>query len=556
MSSKLTTLFQHLDRLERRASLPELTALLERLGLTCDDVAEHLRFSEQGYARNSVCAGRWYQVWALCWKNGQRSPIHDHRGSSCAVQVLRGTLTQTRFEFAANGLVKATGSSDHPPGSFLASQDDDLHQVSNLQAGNADLVTLHIYSPPLLKMGTYSLTERGRGEDVWVEERKVVTAFPENSETPLESVRGWVTPNRLFFVRNHFDMPALDRHAWRLRVEGCVARPAEWTWDELTALPARSVFATMECAGNGRSFLKQRMPGVPWGAGAIGHAEWTGVPLADVLDRAGLQPDAREVVFEGADRGSEADHPEPMPFARSLPLKKALDPDTLLVYRMNGEVLPPAHGHPLRLLVPGWYGVASVKWLTGVRVTDRPFHGYYQSVKYTVQQRTPRGPETVVVGPMAVKAEVIRPQAGTVLGLGMNRLSGVAWAGEEAVERVEVSTDGGRSWALARLVGLRAPYSWTLWEYLWEVAEPGPYTLRARAVSASGEVQRAEHDPLCGGYMICHVRPVAVQVEAVRREQGHLGDLDALLYDMNAYAEENSRLQLDVEMEFAEGEGI
>src|SRR5262249_14937743 len=158
-----------------------------------------------------------------------------------------------------------------------------------LQAGNADLVTLHLYSPPLLRMGTYSLLDPHRGEDIWVEERKIVTAFPENSETPLESIQGWVTPNRLFFVRNHFNMPTINTAEWRLRVEGCVERPLELTWEELIALPQRSVFATVECAGNGRSFLQERQPGVQWGAGAIGHAEWTGVPLRTVLDRAGLK---------------------------------------------------------------------------------------------------------------------------------------------------------------------------------------------------------------------------------------------------------------------------
>jgi DMSO/TMAO reductase YedYZ molybdopterin-dependent catalytic subunit len=388
------------------------------------------------------------------------------------------------------------------------------------------------------------------------EQRKVVTATPENSETPLESVRSWVTPNRLFFVRNHFAVPALDLADWRLRVEGCVAGPAEWTWDQLTALPERTVFATVECAGNGRSFLRERAPGVQWGAGAIGHAEWTGVPLRLVLERARLKPGAVEVLFEGWDQGAESDHPEPMHFARSLPLEKALHPDTLLAFRMNGEMLEPSHGFPLRLFVPGWYGVASVKWLRRIEVLDRPFHGYYQSVKYTYQRPTPRGPETAIIGPMAVKSEIIRPADGATLGLGTNRLFGVAWAGEEAVAGVEVSTDGGRTWTQAELIGPRAPYSWTLWEYLWEVAEAGEYSLLARATSASGQVQPMEHDPLHGGYMIHHLRPVHVSLEGARRSHAHHADADTLLYDMNAYAEENSRVRLDVEMEFAGGEGI
>jgi DMSO/TMAO reductase YedYZ molybdopterin-dependent catalytic subunit len=556
MADNLDTLIRYLDRLEGRASLADLTERLRRLELDARDVASFLRFAEPTYQRVLVRAGPWYHLWVLCWKNGQRSPIHDHLGSSCGVRVLRGTATVTDFVFAANGHIKAMGSRDYPAGSVLGNEDGDLHQLSNLQAGSDDLVTLHIYSPPLLRMATYSLTERTRGEDVWLEARKMVTASPENSETPLESIQGWVTPNRLFFVRNHFETPTIDLPSWRLRVEGCVNHAVEWTWEQLLALPQRSVFATVECAGNGRSFLQQKAAGVQWGAGAIGHAEWTGVPLYRVLEQAGLRPDAVEVLFEGCDWGSEADHPQPMPFARSLPLAKALDRDTLLVTRMNGELLSASHGFPLRLFVPGWYGVASVKWLRRIEVLDRVFDGYYQTVKYTVQRPAANGPRTVVVGPMAVKSELIRPSAGAELGIGTNRLFGVAWAGEDAVQRVEVSTDGGATWNPADLLGPRSAYCWTPWEYLWEVAESGDYTLLTRAVSERGHVQPSRHDPLNGGYQIHHSRPIPVRVQAGQPAQAQRGDAETLLYDMNAYAEENTRAPLDVELEFAAGGGI
>jgi DMSO/TMAO reductase YedYZ molybdopterin-dependent catalytic subunit len=394
------------------------------------------------------------------------------------------------------------------------------------------------------------------GVHYMAEERRIVTAAPENSETPLEGVRSWVTPNRLFFVRNHFEVPALSPATWRLSVEGCAERPTTWTWDDLSELPERSVFATVECAGNGRSFLKPHVHGVQWGAGAIGHAEWTGVPLRLILLKAGLSADATEVLFEGADRGVEPDHPEPMSFARSLPLAKALDPDTLLATRMNGEPLEPSHGFPIRLIVPGWYGVASVKWLTHIEVRKAPFAGYFQTTKYTIQQQGLHGLERVIVGPMAVKSEIIRPHPGEALGVGTVRLFGVAWAGPEVVARVDVSTDGGESWHGAELIGPRAPYSWALWEYLWEVAEPGRYTLLARATSSSGQVQPSRHDPLWGGYLIHHTRPNAVQVLKTRRIHDERADTETLVYDMNAFAEENTRLPLDVEMEFAGGEGI
>jgi cysteine dioxygenase len=165
MPLALEPLFRYLDGLPGPAPLPELCAAVARLNVGWQDLAGWITFSRQGYCRNLVRAGDWYHVLVLCWKNGQRSPIHDHAGSSCCVRVLRGTLTETRFAFAANGLVKALGSEDFPPGSVLGSLDADMHQVSNLQAGGADLVTLHVYSPPLVRMGTYSLTEPGRGEE-------------------------------------------------------------------------------------------------------------------------------------------------------------------------------------------------------------------------------------------------------------------------------------------------------------------------------------------------------------------------------------------------------
>jgi cysteine dioxygenase len=165
MSPALEELFDYLDNLAGRAPVKELASRLSRLNIRCEDVADHIRFSDRHYARNLVRAGPWYHVLVLCWQNGQRSPIHDHTGSSCGVRVLRGTATETSFEFAPSGDVVATGSHQLAPGSVCATQDSDLHQVSNLQAGGADLVTLHVYSPPLKLMGTYSLTDRTRGTE-------------------------------------------------------------------------------------------------------------------------------------------------------------------------------------------------------------------------------------------------------------------------------------------------------------------------------------------------------------------------------------------------------
>jgi cysteine dioxygenase len=165
MSPALSELFAYLDTLDNRAPLSDLKALLQRCPVVCDDVAGMLRFSPRTYQRIPLCGNDWYQAWVMCWRNGQRSPIHDHRGSSCAVRVLHGTLTETLFDFAPNGHIKAKLSHDFEPGQVISGEDADVHQVSNLQAGNADLVTLHVYSPPLVFMGTYDLSSANRGQE-------------------------------------------------------------------------------------------------------------------------------------------------------------------------------------------------------------------------------------------------------------------------------------------------------------------------------------------------------------------------------------------------------
>ncbi len=381
--------------------------------------------------------------------------------------------------------------------------------------------------------------------------RRIVTSGPENSETPLEQVPSWVTPNRLFFVRNHFEPPVVtDARAWELTLEGLVARPMRWTLAQLEAMPQHGVFATVECAGNGRSFLKEKAEGVQWGAGAIGHAEWTGVRLRDLLEPAGIKASATEIIFEGADRGEEGG--KTMNFSRSLPLAKALHPDTLVALRMNGEALEPNHGAPLRLFVPGWYGVASVKWLRTMRVTDQPYQGYFQTTKYSIIRGGRRQP----LGPGSVKSEVLSPAAGAQVGAGTVRIAGVAWAGEAGVGRVDVSTDGGRTWHAAHLTGIDQPYSWRQWEALWTVTAPGDYEIVTRAHSSRGETQPIEYDRDNLGYLINVVRPVRVRVKAGDGAADDFADPGTWSVYMEAYAEENRRRPLDVQLAFTAGDGI
>jgi DMSO/TMAO reductase YedYZ molybdopterin-dependent catalytic subunit len=343
---------------------------------------------------------------------------------------------------------------------------------------------------------------------------------PDNLEMPFSTLDSFLTPTERFYVRNHFAVPQLNVRTWRLRVEGNVQRPLELTYKEVRRLPPRTMTALLECSGNNRVYLTPRAAGVAWGLGAVGTAEWTGVPLAAVLDRAGVRDGSVEVILQGADAGVLEEFPNPfrtpgpIPFARSLPLARAREQDVVLAHGMNGADLPATHGYPLRAVVPGWYGMASVKWLTRIIVTDRPFQGYFQSLEYAYFERRQGLPVLVPVTELQVKAQIARPFRNEVVPAGRSyRVHGAAWTGDSEVDRVEVSTDGGGTWEEARLLGRPVPHAWRLWEHTWRVpAHPGSYRVQARAHDRRGRLQPAERDPYRRNAMISHVLPVPVEV--------------------------------------------
>ncbi len=341
---------------------------------------------------------------------------------------------------------------------------------------------------------------------------------PDNFEFPFAALDGFFTSNNLFYIRNHFAAPSLDAKSWRLKVVGAVERPLEFTLEAIRALPSRTLPVTLECAGNGRAFLVPKTKGVQWEMGAVSTAEWTGVPLAAVLEKAGVRPGAVEVILEGADRGEPGNDPRPpgtIAFARSLPLAKARRPEVLLAWQMNGKDLPPEHGYPLRAVVSGWYGMASVKWLTRLVVVEKPFRGYWQTVDYAVWNRGSPEPSLEAITEMEPKASIARPAAGEVLPAGGDsRIHGAAWAGESEIAKVDVSTDGGKTWAAAALLGKAVPFAWRLWEYTWRRPAAGKHTLLTRATDVRGRVQPLERDPGRRNYLISHVRPTPVEVRA------------------------------------------
>jgi DMSO/TMAO reductase YedYZ molybdopterin-dependent catalytic subunit len=309
-----------------------------------------------------------------------------------------------------------------------------------------------------------------------------------NRSMPLEALRYDVTPTGLHYLLVHFDIPQLDASSWRLRIGGAVRRPLELTLGDLRARERRSHVVTLECAGNGRARLEPRPLSSPWLLGAIGTAEWTGTPLAPILDEAGIADDGVEWVFTGADRGIQKD--DEHDYARSLTPMQASAPEVLLADEMNGRPLEPQHGFPVRLLVPGWYGMTSVKWLTSIHAVTEPFAGYQQAVAYRYQRDADDPGEPV--SRIRVRSLMIPPgipeffSRNRIVDAGRVPVTGRAWSGEGTVERVEVAIDG--HWSDATLGPSVGPFAWRAWTWDWE-AKPGEHELACRATDSAGNTQ-------------------------------------------------------------------
>ena len=330
------------------------------------------------------------------------------------------------------------------------------------------------------------------GEGIGLDELALATR---NHGLPLEALRYDVTPPGLHYVLTHYDIPALDPASLRLEVGGAVERPLTLSLDDLMRWPAVTSRVLLECAGNGRARLEPRPVSQPWLLEAVGTAEWGGTALAPLLQEAGISPDAVDVVFTGADHGVERGVEQD--YARGLPVAEALRPEALLAWSMNGAPLPPQHGAPLRLVVPGWYGMQQVKWLTRIEVLTEPFTGYQNATAYRVATEAGDPGEPVTrIRPRALLSPPGFPDFMTrerFVPAGPVTLSGRAWSGRAAVTRVEVSTDGGRTWTDAVLspADPAHPWAWRAWTCTW-AAEPGPAELLVRATDATGETQPVE----------------------------------------------------------------
>ena len=314
-----------------------------------------------------------------------------------------------------------------------------------------------------------------------------------NRGMPLEALRYARTPTGLHYLLIHFDIPVVDAATWSLDIGGLVEKPITLDLETIKAMPAVTRPVTMECAGNGRARMHPRPVSQPWLNGAIGTAEWTGTPLAPILEQAGLKSEVADIVFTGEDSGMEAG--EMQYYQRSLTPDQVMDDQALLVYGMNGQPLEPQHGYPLRLLVPGWYGMTSVKWLRRIEAVSQRFDGHYMDGTYRYRDTIEVAGEPVthqrirsLMAPPGVPDFYFRKR---MVEAGKHRLVGRAWAGPKKVVKVEVSTDGGKSWAPAQVEPAGAACCWQGWSFDWQ-ATPGETTLAVRATDEDGKTQPDE----------------------------------------------------------------
>jgi DMSO/TMAO reductase YedYZ molybdopterin-dependent catalytic subunit len=334
-----------------------------------------------------------------------------------------------------------------------------------------------------------------------------------NHALPLEALRWDVTPIGLHYLLTHYDIPDVDATAWRLEVDGLVGSPLSLSLEEIRSLPAVETAVTMECAGNGRALVEPHVVSQPWLLEAIGTARWRGVPVAAVLEKSGVAEGASDVLFTGLDRGVEGG--EEQDYARSVSLAEVLAGDALLAYEVNGVPLPPQHGFPLRLVVPGWYGMTSVKWLARISLLDAPHDGYQMRHGYRYRQHEDEEGEPITR--IQLRSLMIPPgipeflTRSRVVRAGTCEIQGRAWAGDAEIVGVDVSADGGRSWAEAALGDSLGRWAWRSWRFDWD-AVPGEHELCCRARDSAGRSQPLEPPWNVGGYANNAVQRVAVTV--------------------------------------------
>lgn len=352
-----------------------------------------------------------------------------------------------------------------------------------------------------------------RGADQDLSRFIVRSPRPEDLEMPLDAFTEWITPIDRFFVRCHTYTPKVNLSEWSLKIDGKVDHPTTFTLDDLKKMPSVELVSVLECAGNGRKFYEPHVAGTQWAFGSVGNGRWTGVRLRDVLEKAGIQSSAKEILCDGADvpLGKMPD------FQRTITVAKAMHPDTLLAYEMNGEPLRVEHGFPLRVVAPGWAADSWVKWLQHMEVLDHEFEGFWMKTAYRHPAHSVQpgaavdASEMVPVTDLNVKSVIASPSGWAKPG--KVSVHGTAWSNSSPVKSVSVSTDGGQTWKAASLRGPATPYGWRLWHFDWRAAE-GKYTLLARATNEAGQTQPLKEEWNPSGYLWNVAQPIPITISA------------------------------------------
>lgn len=319
---------------------------------------------------------------------------------------------------------------------------------------------------------------------------KTLKLQPENQEMPIQFVDTDLISNGLFYRRNHFSYPTLSYSNYWVPIIGMVKTPLMLSFKDIQKLPAKTLKMVLECSGDKRQFFEPKVFGEQWGHGAISQGLWKGVPLHNLLQLTGITQGAKEVVVEGYDFGNRTDKDGVYSFARSLPLEKALHPDTLVAYEYNHQPIPFKHGFPLRLIVPQWYAMASVKWIKQIRIIDSTFTGPFQSIDYVYYPNIENDLHAFPVTTMHVNSTIQKPLNMELLNTGTILIKGIAWTGRGYITKVEISTDDGDTWTNVKEVySASQSYEWVSWSYEWKVQEKGEYTIRSRAADSYDRIQ-------------------------------------------------------------------
>lgn len=317
--------------------------------------------------------------------------------------------------------------------------------------------------------------------------------MPENQETPIQFIKDDLIKNNLFYRRNHFPFPNFTSSFYWVSIQGSVHTPRAFSLQEIYSLPSNTLKTVLECSGNKRAFYDPKVFGEQWEKGAISQGVWKGVSLRTLFQYTGLVSTAKEIVFEGHDVGIRPGSDQTFPYARSLPLEVALHPDTILAYEYNHQPIPYKHGFPLRLLVPGWYGMASVKWVKKMTVIDHDFNGPFQTVDYVYYPNNENDQGKIPVTKAHVNSTIQYPLNRQILHIGVYEITGISWTGGEGlITKVEISVDGGQTWKNCQFKNKPEKYAWVRWNYEWKAFEKGEFTIKTKAFDSFGNEQPAE----------------------------------------------------------------